>query len=591
MIEQILETIGIKRVQENTIGEVTQSFRLPITYLSENSVFEIQPHVAADLELDTTMYPILLNGSEGFTKELIPRMHRYYTSDEEYLQDTQKLLATTESGVPDDTNSDSLREIYKSLYQDPRFIDKHNYMEWTVLEYMNHSPLYLQIIAAVQLISPALSLMMPLFFIIMPIILLLISGIPFTLQSYLTFLKNLARNHFIGKMMSSKSLGYILTMLLLYLFQVYQNCVSCRRFYNMIYATNDRLCNLRVFVEHTIARMDSMSYKISQLGSYQAFLVDLMKHRGRLQELLDTQLNTISPIGWFMTKVPYMGHILYVNYAVHNSPEFAESIDYAFGFEGWCRCIATISKQISDGKLGTAHILGETLDEDTTNSQFVEAFYPPLMNAPDCVKNNCSLADNMIVTGINASGKTTYLKTTLLNIIFTQQWGCGFYKTGVMRPYHQIHSYLNIPDTSARDSLFQAESRRCKDILDSIATGGSGVRHFCIFDELYSGTNPDEASKSAYGFLRYLAKRENVRFMLTTHYLEVCKRLQEEECEGVQYLQMEVKADDDGEDYLYTHRLGEGICEIQGGIQVLRKMGYPTELLELIGTNQSQVNE
>jgi DNA mismatch repair ATPase MutS len=184
---------------------------------------------------------------------------------------------------------------------------------------------------------------------------------------------------------------------------------------------------------------------------------------------------------------------------------------------------------------------------------------------------------NVILTGINASGKTTYLKTTLLNVILTQQWGCGFYKSCAIQPFHQIHSYLNIPDTSARDSLFQAESRRCKEILDSIVLGG---RHFCIFDELYSGTNPDEASKSAYGFLRYLAKRENVRFMLTTHYIGVCKRLEEEECDGIQYLQMDVE--EEGDEYVYKHCLKDGICEIQGGVQVLRKMEYPEELLGYI---------
>ena len=583
MIEQILESIGIIRVQENTVPETSESFKLPITYIGKDNLFELKSHVAADLELETTMYPILLNGTKGFTAELVPRMHRYYTTDTEYLNDTKKLLS---GGLAIGAESDHLilREVYNALYKDPRFIEKHNYMEWTVLEYMNHSTMYLQIIAAVQLLSPALSLMMPFFFLVMPIILLLISGVPFTLASYIAFLKNVARNHFIGKMMSSKSTGYMITMMCLYLFQIYQNCISCRRFYTMFHSTNDRLCKLRKFIEYILAKMDIVTKQISQLPSYQGFLGDLLKHRDRLKEILDSLLVLISPMEWFVTKLPSIGNILYINYTIHNTPEYAESIDYAFGFEGWCGCIAGISQQLSEGKLGSAHILGESdlPKEETVNSLFVEEFYPTLMDAPDCIKNDCSLTDNMIVTGINASGKTTYLKTTLLNIVFTQQWGCGFYKTGALQPYHQIHSYLNIPDTSARDSLFQAESRRCKDILDSISECGDKTRHFCIFDELYSGTNPDEASKSAYGFLRYLAKRENVRFMLTTHYLGVCKRLQEEECKGVRYLQMEVESNEGSDDYLYTHRLGEGICEVQGGIQVLRKMGYPTELLEYI---------
>ena len=70
-----------------------------------------------------------------------------------------------------------------------------------------------------------------------------------------------------------------------------------------------------------------------------------------------------------------------------------------------------------------------------------------------------------------------------------------------MCPYDTIHCYLNIPDTSGRDSLFQAEARRCKEILESLE---DNKKHFCIFDELFSGTNPNEACASSYGFIKYL---------------------------------------------------------------------------------------
>ena len=99
----------------------------------------------------------------------------------------------------------------------------------------------------------------------------------------------------------------------------------------------------------------------------------------------------------------------------------------------------------------------------------------------------------MIVTGPNASGKTTILKTVILNLIFSQSYGYGFYSKASVVLYDKIHCYLNIPDTSGRDSLFQAEARRCKDIIDSL---DDNSKHFCIFDELFSGTNPNEACAS-----------------------------------------------------------------------------------------------
>ena len=50
-------------------------------------------------------------------------------------------------------------------------------------------------------------------------------------------------------------------------------------------------------------------------------------------------------------------------------------------------------------------------------------------------------------------------------------------------------------------------------------------KHFCIFDELYSGTNPYEAISSAYSYLKFIAKNKNVKFLLTTHYLKLCDLL------------------------------------------------------------------
>ena len=112
--------------------------------------------------------------------------------------------------------------------------------------------------------------------------------------------------------------------------------------------------------------------------------------------------------------------------------------------------------------------------------------------------------------GPNASGKTTILKSTLINIIFSQQVGCGVYDSAKIKPFDFLHCYLNIPDTYGRDSLFQAEARRCKEILDVIENT-ENKSHFCLFDELYSGTNPDEAILSAVSFMNYLIKNKQTK--------------------------------------------------------------------------------
>jgi DNA mismatch repair ATPase MutS len=240
------------------------------------------------------------------------------------------------------------------------------------------------------------------------------------------------------------------------------------------------------------------------------------------------------------------------------------------------------------------------------------------------VKNTVSLDKRLVITGPNASGKTTILKMTMLNILFSQQLGHGFYEAGTrIRPYHQLHSYLNIPDTSGRDSLFQAESRRCKEILDKLTAGGQQVptgtttpptsiekkgcrrscgpcppvRHFCIFDELYSGTNPYEAIASAYGYIMHLTKYDGVDFMLTTHYIQLCKLFEQQKTESesekgekiknnstesnnkIRNLHMDV-ADRGNYDFKYLYALRPGISAIKGGIKVLYDLQYPASIVD-----------
>jgi DNA mismatch repair ATPase MutS len=205
---------------------------------------------------------------------------------------------------------------------------------------------------------------------------------------------------------------------------------------------------------------------------------------------------------------------------------------------------------------------------------FKNQHYPT--HETNCVPNTINLKKNLIITGPNASGKTTQLKTTAINIIFTQQFGLGFYESASITPYTHIHSYLNIPDTSGRDSLFQAEARRCKEILDIIDSEEES-RHFCIFDELFSGTNAEEATSASFGFLKYLQKRENVDFILTTHFVKLCKMVKKAENLKIENYKMDATLD--GNNIVFHYKLIKGISKIKAAKLILIQMGFPEEVV------------
>jgi DNA mismatch repair ATPase MutS len=280
-------------------------------------------------------------------------------------------------------------------------------------------------------------------------------------------------------------------------------------------------------------------------------------------------------------------------YELKNNQIYDESLKFFIGFEGYIDNLSSVEKFIFDRKMTNA-----TFDTSCKESFIAkEQIYPPHsghpttattgavldINYPIVVTNDIDMKKNIIITGPNASGKTTYIKSTAINIILSQQIGCGFYKQCILNPFTHIHSYLNIPDTSERDSLFQAESRRCKNILDTIDSGSSNSRHFCIFDELYTGTNTESSSKASYSLLVYLCNRNNVNFILTTHDTNVCKKMNKIKCKNdnksiIKNLKMVVIESPDKLEY--TYKVKNGISHINGAIHVLKEMKYPAEIID-----------
>jgi DNA mismatch repair protein MutS len=260
---------------------------------------------------------------------------------------------------------------------------------------------------------------------------------------------------------------------------------------------------------------------------------------------------------------------------------------YSIGFNGYMSCIEGLQRHVKERRINCANFVKETKKtkereketKKTKNSLikqsvFENSYYGTLIHQYP-VKNTVKFNKNQIITGPNASGKTTILKSTLINVIFTQQFGCGFYDSAKLAPFKHIHCYLNIPDTSGRDSLFQAEARRCKEILDLVQINKEDT-HFCIFDELYSGTNPEEAETSAVSFMKYLQKYKNVSSMLTTHFVNVCKKL-----EGLKTIEnKKMLTEIDGSIVKYRYQLKPGISDIKGGVSVLTEMNYPKEIID-----------
>jgi hypothetical protein len=498
-----------------------------------------------------------------------------FTSDTEYLQQTQQVVINSkpiESCAVDTTAIDT---VYNDVFTVSGFCDRYCYIDIEHVKFVNENSTFMGFWTVANLLSPLISLILPLLLLVAPFVLLKIQGVPISFDAYLSILKSLASKHSLGKAFSSfdssslNGLVYLLFSLAMYGIQTYQNIKSCIKFYNNVYTVNTHLIAIQTFLKTTLQNMKSFLVVNAGLSKYSGFCADLSDSFDKLSEL-QRLLSDIQPYHFGFSKMFEIGNLLKCYYALQ---KYRDCIQYAMAFEGYIdnlRGIQTLKRaEFINAEFINAELKNAELKNAELNTCLENQVYPVL---PDAVKNTVDLSNNIIITGPNASGKTTVLKTTAINIIFTQQFGAGYYDKCTLKPYTQIHSYLNIPDTSGRDSLFQAEARRCKEILD-IVDSAKDERHFCIFDELFSGTNAEEATIASVGLLNYIQSKPNVDFMLTTHFTNVPNKI------AGRIMNMKMDATLEANSIHFTYKMVPGISEIKAAKLILIQMGFPDDVL------------
>ena len=598
-------------------------FQLPISFLDEKC--ELEKHIIADLELKTgantkSLYDyVFLPQKDSFGEKTVELWSQYYTANKEFISDSQKLLendlAKEEHIEKQEEKTKAVFDIWKEIQEETGFIYKYQYIEYERFEQFNNNPAFLQCLSIFNMTSPVLSLLVPIFFLIIPLVLLKIQGVPFSTEVYVNNLKMVFQKHHIGQLFNLKSASidkvvYILMSFMFYLFQIYQNIMACIKFFRNMQKIHDQLFTVRDYLVTTLEKMDMLDKQTEELKTYRPFIRTLREKAAVMREMVK-EYDEIIPFTtlFSLKKVAQVGHIMKCFYQLYNKSEYHAILQYSFGLNGYLENLQGLQANIREKNVGEWHAPAkqeqakqeeqeqakqqeqakkkkkgkekknkEQAKQIQADASFTNAYFPALVNS-NPIKNTYELKKHMLITGPNAAGKTTLLKTTIFNIILTQQTGFGFYDYAEFEPYDMIHCYINIPDTSGRDSLFQAEARRCKEILDQIdcrQNNNAKKRHFCVFDELYSGTNPYEAIASAYAFLTYLNTYPNVNFVLTTHFLDLCKRL--EESNDIKNYQMRINTED-AQNFKYTYILANGMSHIKGGVKVLKDLQYPSEII------------
>ena len=198
-----------------------------------------------------------------------------------------------------------------------------------------------------------------------------------------------------------------------------------------------------------------------------------------------------------------------------------------------------------------------------------EGLYHPLIE--NAVPNDISADRGVLITGSNASGKSTFLKTCALNALLAQSIHTVLAKE-YTAPLYRIYSSMALKDDIFEgDSYYIVEIKSIKRILDAANTEVNSV--LCFVDEVLRGTNTVERIAASTEILKNFAKR-NIMCLAATHDIELTTLLKE--YFGIYHFEGEITDNDVHFDYL----IKEGPATTRNAIKLLNVLGYDENIVD-----------
>ena len=209
--------------------------------------------------------------------------------------------------------------------------------------------------------------------------------------------------------------------------------------------------------------------------------------------------------------------------------------------------------------------------EENANKVYLhmEGGWHPLLTHP--VKNSIRADRGVLLTGSNASGKSTFLKMVAVNAVLAQT-----IHTCTAESYHapvfRIFSSMALRDSIQNgESYYIVEIRSLKRILDAAQTETAPVLSFV--DEVLRGTNTVERIAAATQILIHLSE-SGVLCFTATHDIEMTELLKD--CYDNYHFEEVIR---DG-DISFPYELLPGRAGTRNAIRLLALMGYDKEITE-----------
>lgn len=195
-----------------------------------------------------------------------------------------------------------------------------------------------------------------------------------------------------------------------------------------------------------------------------------------------------------------------------------------------------------------------------------EMIHPLVTN---CVPNDVEIDQSLLITGSNASGKSTYIKGIALNIICAQTLNTCFCLK-YEGPFYKVLSSMALKDSiETEESYFMVEIRSLNRIVNEPQ---EDVRVIGFIDEILRGTNTIERIAASSAVLNQFIKNDK-RFVAATHDIELT-RLLEDQVKNQHFSEKLIN-----EDISFDYLVKAGPSQSRNAIKLLEVSGYSKDII------------
>jgi hypothetical protein len=171
-----------------------------------------------------------------------------------------------------------------------------------------------------------------------------------------------------------------------------------------------------------------------------------------------------------------------------------------------------------------------------------------------------------LITGSNMAGKSTFLRSTGVNIVLAMMGAPVNAQQFTLSPMQVLSSMRVTDNLEESTSTFYAELKKLKEVIDAV---NNHQKVFLLLDEILRGTNSADRHTGSKALIKQLVN-QNATGMLATHDIALAK-LADAYPTHIHNYHFDVRVN--GDELYFDYQLKEGVCTSMNASILMKKIG------------------